>query len=61
MFVIRFCCLLYDKDELHFSIKRAQTPVFYVSVITVFSPSPRMCLQFYILFNMNVLIYNQRV
>jgi hypothetical protein len=25
---IRFCCLLYNKDELHFSIKRAQTPVF---------------------------------
>ena len=42
-------------------LKEHKLQYFYVSVITLFSHSPRMCLQFYILFNMNVLIYIQRV
>ena len=42
-------------------LKEHKLQYFYISVITLFSHSPRMCLQFYILFNMNVLIYIQRV
>jgi hypothetical protein len=53
------CCLLYYKDEIHFSIRRAQTLVFLWFVITLFNPSTRMCLQVLIFFTINVL-YIQR-